>query len=170
MSTLEVKAIQAPTGYDLDMPAGHIVQVVNYQTTAVSTGTTIIPDDDTIPQNTEGTEFMTVSITPKKATNNLLIIAEVVFATSIVNPFGLLLFRDSTADCLASNKTYSDKANEMRTAYVNHFVSAGSTNATTFKIRCGMPNAGTVTFNGVGGRRQDGGTLSSSIKVMEISA
>ena len=28
MSTLEVKAIQAPSGFDLDMPAGHIVQVV----------------------------------------------------------------------------------------------------------------------------------------------
>jgi hypothetical protein len=26
MSTLEVKAIQAPTGFDLDMPAGHIIQ------------------------------------------------------------------------------------------------------------------------------------------------
>ena len=38
MSTLEVKAIQAPTGYDLQMPAGHIVQVVNGNTsTAVTT-------------------------------------------------------------------------------------------------------------------------------------
>ena len=27
MSTLEVKAIQAPSGFDLQMPAGHIVQV-----------------------------------------------------------------------------------------------------------------------------------------------
>jgi len=29
MSTLEVKAIQAPTGYDLAMPAGHILQTVS---------------------------------------------------------------------------------------------------------------------------------------------
>ena len=28
MSTLEVKAIQAPTGYDLQMPAGHILQTI----------------------------------------------------------------------------------------------------------------------------------------------
>ena len=34
MSTLEVKAIQAPTGYDLQMPAGHIVQVVSTETSA----------------------------------------------------------------------------------------------------------------------------------------
>ena len=29
MSTLKVKGISAPTGYNLQMPAGHIVQVVN---------------------------------------------------------------------------------------------------------------------------------------------
>ncbi len=42
MSTLEVKAIQAPTGYDLDMPAGHIVQVVSStlsSTVAITTNT-----------------------------------------------------------------------------------------------------------------------------------
>ena len=32
MSTLEVKGIQAPAGYNLAMPAGHIVQTVNTQT------------------------------------------------------------------------------------------------------------------------------------------
>ena len=34
MSTLEVKAIQAPSGYKLAMPAGHILQVVSTQTIA----------------------------------------------------------------------------------------------------------------------------------------
>ena len=35
MSTLEVKAIQAPSGFDLQMPAGAVLQVVNmtYSTT-----------------------------------------------------------------------------------------------------------------------------------------
>ena len=44
MSTLEVKAIQAPTGFDLQMPAGHILQTVNRtfstQSTTTSTGYT----------------------------------------------------------------------------------------------------------------------------------
>ena len=35
MSTLEVKAIQAPTGYNLAMPAGHILQVVNFVNTSM---------------------------------------------------------------------------------------------------------------------------------------
>ena len=32
MSTLEVKAIQAPSGYNLAMPAGHILQTVQATT------------------------------------------------------------------------------------------------------------------------------------------
>ena len=40
MSTLEVKAIQAPSGFDLDMPAGHIVQVKSVRD-AFGTGTRI---------------------------------------------------------------------------------------------------------------------------------
>ena len=39
MSTLEVKAIQAPTGFDLQMPAGHIVQTVQ-STYATQTSST----------------------------------------------------------------------------------------------------------------------------------
>ena len=53
------------------------VQVVNTQTGAVDTGTTAMPCDDTIPQNTEGDEFMTLAITPTSATNKLKI--DVVF-------------------------------------------------------------------------------------------
>jgi hypothetical protein len=63
MSTLEVKAIQAPTGYDLDMPAGHSVQVVSFDT---STRTT-----------TSSTSYVTantgISFTPKFASSKILI-------------------------------------------------------------------------------------------------
>ena len=41
---------------------GDMVQRVNTQTGAVATGTTLLPNDDTIPQNTEGTEFMTLAV------------------------------------------------------------------------------------------------------------
>ena len=45
MSTLKVKGISAPTGYNLQMPAGHIVQVVNGVT---STSTSIFSTFSTI--------------------------------------------------------------------------------------------------------------------------
>ena len=66
MSTLEVKAIQAPTGYDLQMPAGHIVQVVSTETSAyIATG------------NSYADAFTSdLSITTKGA-NKLLIIGSI---------------------------------------------------------------------------------------------
>ena len=47
---------------------GTVVQVVSTGFSAVATGATILPGDDTIPQITEGVEFMTQAITPKSTT------------------------------------------------------------------------------------------------------
>ncbi len=56
-----------------ELPPGKVVQVVNFQTGAAATGTGLIPIDDTIPQITEGNEYMTLAITPTNATNKLKI-------------------------------------------------------------------------------------------------
>jgi len=52
---------------------GKVLQVVNVTDSAVATGTTQMPSDDTIPQNTEGNELMTLAITPTNSSNILLI-------------------------------------------------------------------------------------------------
>ena len=155
---------------DANMSAGSVVQVVNVQTGAVATGTTTVPVDDTIPQITEGTEFMTLAITPTSATNKLKI--EVLFigvypADAVI---ALLLFQDSTANALASNFNWSMGTNTRNfSMYLSHFMTAGTTSATTFRIRAGGDNAGTLTFNGRTGSRQYGGTLASSITITEIA-
>jgi hypothetical protein len=53
--------------------AGNVLQVVNVQTGAVATGTTTIAFDDTVPQSSEGTEFITLAITPTSSTSKLRI-------------------------------------------------------------------------------------------------
>ena len=55
-----------------------LAQVQHAVVTAVVSGTTIMPLDDTIPQNTEGFEVITCAITPQSATNLLVIVANVV--------------------------------------------------------------------------------------------
>jgi len=65
MSTLEVKAIQAPTGYELEMPTGHIVQTVQ----ASSSNETTVSDTST---GTSATEWFSTTITPKKSGNKLI--------------------------------------------------------------------------------------------------
>ena len=59
-------------------PAGHIVQTQSFSTSTYVNGSVVLSGlDDTIPQKTEGDEYMTLAITPASATNKLLI--EVVF-------------------------------------------------------------------------------------------
>ena len=74
MSTLKVDAIQDSGG---NYTKQQVVQVVNVKDGEVATGTTQIAADDTIPQNTEGDEYMTLSITPKSTSNILLIEASI---------------------------------------------------------------------------------------------
>ena len=49
------------------------IQTVNVQDGASTSGTTAIPQDDTIPQNTEGDEYMTLAITPVNSNSKLKI-------------------------------------------------------------------------------------------------
>jgi len=63
MSTLTVKELAAPVGFDLVMPAGHIIQVVSFDTPTRTT--------------TSSTSYVTantgISFTPKSASSKILI-------------------------------------------------------------------------------------------------
>jgi hypothetical protein len=145
-----------------------VVQIVNTQTGAVATGSTTVPFDDTIPQNTEGDEYMTLAITPTSATNKLKI--EVVFhcAVSALANVVVALFQDSTANALAAVLTSRvEAAAAPGVVTFTHYMTAGTTSATTFKVRAG-PTAGTLTFNGGSGTRRFGGVMASSITITEI--
>ena len=52
MSQINVDTIALANGTE----QARLVQTVNTETGAVATGTTLMPIDDTIPQNTEGNE------------------------------------------------------------------------------------------------------------------
>lgn len=146
-----------------------VVQEVYIQTGEVATGTTTIPIDDTIPQNTEGTQLMTLAITPTNASNRLLIEAIVHLSPSVNAYVTTALFKDSEANALAA-MFHAQNANTQNGQIVRHEMTAGSTSAMTFKIRAGLHTAGTITFNGEGGARKLGGVLASSIRIKEIKA
>ncbi len=149
--------------------SGVVVQVKNTQTGAVATGTTVIPVDDTIPQNTEGDEYMTLAITPTSATNTLKI--EVRLFASSANATNWMtgaLFQDSTADAIAVGAAFNTTATSFNPVIITHYMVAGTTSATTFKVRAGANGAGTTTFNGQSTARRFGGRLASSITISEI--
>lgn len=146
-----------------------IVQNVGTASTAVATGTTTIPQDDTIPQITEGNEYMTQAITPV-ATTNILIIEVIVFLsnTAASGPLIAALFQDSTANALAATGTFFETTTGINIISFRHRMTAGTTSSTTFRVRAGGTNAGTTTFNGQSGARRFGAITKSSINIYEI--
>lgn len=153
------------------LPAGSVVQVVTNATTGVATGTTTIPFDDTPPTSSEGTEFMTLAITPK-ATTNKLIIDVVFFGALSTGPLEMVvaILQDSVGDSLAANSTTIPTANYRGCVMVRHIMDAGTTSATTFKVRAGGNGASTITFNGVAAGRLYGAITKSSMTIWEYKA
>ena len=135
----------------------------------VLTTTTKIPQDDTIPQSTEGTEAVTVSITPKATTNKLLITVSIPVSFSAGGAAGVIaLFKDSDTSAIAVAPFGMADNGLMYTALLQHEMDAGSTSAITFKARIGSFFTGTLTINGVSGSRKYGGILKASITVVEV--
>lgn len=145
-----------------------IQQVQATQYSDVATGTTLIPTDNTIPQNTEGTEFMTQAITPKSASNLLIIEGVAMLNSNIANWYSLALFQDTTANALAAFTSYQTTGTGALTVPFKYKMTAGTTSATTFKIRAGSSSAGTLTFNGASGGRLFGAIPKSYIQVTEF--
>jgi len=150
---------------------GQVVQNIVSATGAVATGTTVMVLDDTIPQNTEGDEYMTVSVTPTSASNLLFVKAHAEASNS--NAGGHLitaLFKDSVANAIKARSQKNSGATSDHQLDVEAWVLAGSASAITFKNRLGNSAAGTTTFNGNTGARELGGVMDSYMLVQEVSA
>lgn len=171
-NSVPTAALQSSAVTSDKVATGMPVQVVSTSYSAVATGSTTIPFDDTIPQNTEGDQYMTQSITPKSATNILVIEAHATVSNSFASgqTFTTALFQDSTANALAATNQYMLTATAPIAARLTHSMVAGTTSSTTFKIRIGCDSAGTTTFNGQSGTRRMGGITMSNIKIIEYKA
>lgn len=145
-----------------------VYQVVATTVVTSTTGTTVLPNDDTIPQNTEGDQYMAATITPKSATNVLIINTNIHLANGSGSDLAAALFQDSTAGALSCG-AHNIGSSAVGQITFTHKMLAGTTSSTTFKVRGGSGTAGTTTFNGSGGGRKYGGVLSSSIVIQEVA-
>ena len=155
------------------LPDGAVVQVVNVMDGAVATGTTTMPIDDTMPQNTEGDEFMTLAITPKATTNKLKIEVIVNASNTTNDAWVVALFQDAIANGLGASTKSQDHVTTPQSNPVplTHYMAAGTISEITFKVRIGRAaGAGTITFNGDDSVRQFGGVSASSITITEVKA
>lgn len=144
--------------------SGSVYQTAYGSLSTRTTSSGSIPLDNTIPQNTEGTEMITVSITPSNASSKLRVRATISCFASGANTAVAALFRDSTANSIGAAAMGTGGTFFL---HVEAQVTAGSTSATTFKVRTGI-NGGTLYVNGDSSTNFFGGVDVSSITVEEI--
>lgn len=136
--------------------------------TANTAITTQIPADDTLPQSSEGTEVISVSITPKSTASRLRVRFSTVMGSSTATIVTAALFINSGTSAVAvapSNSASSSIFNHLHMAY--DYV-PGTTSAQTFKVRVGAAS-GNSRINGDGGGRMYGGALQTLITVEEYA-
>lgn len=171
ITALNASALASGTVAAARLPAGSTIQTVATQAGDVAVGTGTTPADNTIPQNTEGDEYMTRAITPTSATSilEIAVTAHVAHSSSGTS-VAVALHQDSVVDALAVGGKNIQGAGSHRVITFTHRMVAGTTSATTFKVRIGSSAAGTLTFNGTAGARLYGGVMASSIIIREIAA
>ena len=150
---------------------GDTIQNRRTQSGAVSTGTTIVPGDDTIPQITEGDQYMTQAITAASTINKFRIMG-IFNVTCSAADFAVYtaLFQDATVDALAAHFSSTSTTAGVAPTSIYHYMVTGTISETTFRIRMGPNQASTVTFNGASGARFFGGICDSYVEVQEIHA
>lgn len=169
----------APTQIALVGPSGPLPGVVLQQrrnaTGAVSaSGTTVVPVDNSVPQNTEGDELLTQAITCR-ATMNLVRVSALLQLS--VDDGGAYvtaaLFKDTTASAIAASAQPGGDA-EPFTIFINHVERAATVSAATFKVRAGKDAGASgfvgLTLNGYNGSRRYGGVANSYLEIEEIVA
>ena len=140
-------SITNPAGVAGDINiSGRVIQQVRVTKSGNQFIGTTLPYDNTTPQNTEGDQVVTVSITPTNS-SNILMIEAVVFGEANVATACMAIFQDTTANALFATAQACNSVPGCMT--IRGYMTAGTTSSTTFKMRCGPGTAGTYTVNGV---------------------
>lgn len=156
---------------------GQTVQVRRTPTGASATTTSATPAiDDSIPQISEGGEFMTQVITPASAANAIQVKAAGWFSVDDAGVGGIAsfaMFKDATANAVVAGNTFisPDSAVNIPTrCELEALLLSEGTAAQSYSFRLGIPNGTTARFNGGAnsGSRQFGGVANSYMQAEEI--
>ncbi|WP_283195484.1 hypothetical protein [Rhizobium sp. AN80A] len=153
---------------DLFFPAGSVIQSVSatpYTTSADLSAN--IPIDDTIPQITEGTQILTVDVTPKAANSKLRIrFTGNVAAKAVAQPIAYAIFNGGANAIKAGYIAIADSGHGANlTGEVEY--SPGVTTTQTISVRVGA-GSGSIRMNGSSAARLFGGVSASTLIVEEI--
>ena len=143
-------------------------QIHYYKNANFASGTSTIPFDNTIPQNTEGTEFMTTNFIPLKANTEIEIDCNFFVAISAQNTANLnALFRSGSSDALTVGFSLSGASDGGQQTTLKYIDSLPNTNAVDYSVRSGGSSTSTTYFNGISTGAKFNGRFISSITIKE---
>jgi len=134
-------------------------------TTAAST-TAVIPIDNTKPQITEGVEYTTVVFTPKSTSSTIKVTLRGNFSKDTNEYATIALFKDSTANALASAPTFISSGRIAYTELVYYEANTTLT-ARTYRMRWGA-SGNTAYINMLSSGFILDSTMTSGIEVEEF--
>ncbi len=145
-----------------------VLQVVEVSLASASSNAAATPVDTSIPQNTEGTEILTLSITPKSPSSKLYVEALVYLGNSGSNNKAVAaVHRDSAADAVAASFCNIDGVNTVYSLPVKAVESSVAQVATTFKLRVGS-DSGTTFWNRASTGATLGGVMKTTLQITEV--
>lgn len=145
-----------------------------YNSTVIDV-TGVILSDNSIPQSSEGTEVITVTVTPFSASSQLVVQVQAFVSetTNAGDSVVACVFRDSETDPVNGGVAASILANSqsnlthMNLSFESEKIPSGSTTPTTFRLRIGS-NGTATSLNRINGAPLYGGKITSFVRVWEI--
>lgn len=130
-----------------------------------------IPYDDSIPQNGEGTQILSITINPLSSATNRIRVTCMGFGSreaGAADSMTMALFWDSVADALQASASPGGLTNTVAGPFNLQFEHVpGDTAAHTYNIRVGT-SSGNMRMNGTGGGRLYGGIAATTLIIEEL--
>ncbi len=153
-----------------NIPSGVTIASQSAVYTASVNLTAPVPLDNTVPQAGEGTEIISISHTPRAATNRIRIRFDG-FATSQQQsvPAVAFLSVDGSAAVQATVAHAPGVGQAAKVSFEHEYV-AGDTAAHTYSVRVGPGGSSSIRFNGGASARLFGGAAAARLTIEEIQA
>lgn len=144
--------------------AGAVLQCLQTTYTTNADLTTAIPIDDTVPTSSEGTEVLSLSITPASSSNKILALVDLFGGAGGSTTPAMALFRGSS--CIAAKVWTAMTAATVHDGNLIFLDSPATTSATTYSVRVGA--GATIRLNGTSASRLFGGVGVCTLTLLEI--
>jgi len=129
-----------------DLPDGTVLNAKFYDSSTEFSITQIIPIDNTIPQNGEGQQIISGTITPTKTTSKIIGFVSLNGQTDTNGvPTVVAAFRDFVANAISS--TWIANIYYASLVSFNFIDTPATTSSVTYTIRCGPGSADTLFVN-----------------------